>query len=98
MPKAFRADFMQYSLQACRLSILVTYLRLIEGAIKGIGVGTGEGGGGVSHMKVTGMLVGKFKLNPQGRPMWVWLKLQLKEISVCHQSQEKITDSHFWIF
>ena len=48
MPKAFRADFMQYSLQACRLSILVTYLRLIEGAIKGIGVGTGEGGGGGS--------------------------------------------------
>ena len=87
---------MQYSLQACRLSILVTYLRLIEGAIKGIGVVTG--GGGVSHMKVTGMLVGKFKLNPQGRPMWVWLKLKLKEISVCHQSQEKITDSHFWIF
>ena len=43
MPKAFRADFMQYSLQACRLSILVTYLRLIEGAIKGIGVGTGGG-------------------------------------------------------
>ena len=46
MPKAFRADFMQYSLQACRLSIqLITYLRLIEGAIKGIGVGTGGGGG-----------------------------------------------------
>ena len=44
MPKAFRADFMQiYSLQACRVSILVTYLRLIEGAIKGIGVGTGRG-------------------------------------------------------
>ena len=58
---------------------MVTYLRLIEGAIKGIGVGTG---GGVSHIKVTGMLVGKFKLNPQGRPMWVWLKLKLKEISV----------------
>ena len=84
MPKAFRVDFMQYSLQACRVSILVTYLRLIEGAIKGIGVGTG---GGVSHIKVTGMLVGKFKLNPQGRPMWVWLKLKLKEISVCHQCQ-----------
>ena len=44
MPKAFRVDFMQYSLQACRVSILVTYLRLIEGAIKGIGVGTGGGG------------------------------------------------------
>ena len=46
---------MQYSLQACRLSILVTYLRLIEGAIKGIGVGTG-GGGGAPSVKVTGML------------------------------------------
>lgn len=53
---------------------MVTYLRLIEGAIKGIGVGTG---GGVSHIKVTGMLVVKFKLNPQGRPMWVWFKLKL---------------------
>ena len=28
-------------------------------------------------MKVTVMLVGKFKLNPQGRPMKVWLKLKL---------------------
>ena len=28
-------------------------------------------------IKVTGMLVGKLKLNPQGRPMWVWLKLKL---------------------
>ena len=32
---------------------------------------------GYPHIKVTGMLVGKFKLNPQGRPMWVWLKLKL---------------------
>ena len=24
-----------------------------------------------------GMLVGKFKLNPRGGPMWVWLKLKL---------------------
>ena len=75
---------MQYSLQACRVSILLTYLRLIEGAIKGIGVGTG--GGGLPY-KSEGGLVGKFKLNPQGRPMWVWLKLKLKEISVCHQCQ-----------
>ena len=28
-------------------------------------------------MKVMGMLVRKLKLNPQGRPMWVWLKLKL---------------------
>ena len=26
---------------------------------------------------LTGMLLGKLKLNPQGRPMWLWLKLQL---------------------
>ena len=32
---------------------------------------------GDSHIKVTEMLVGKFKLNPQGRPMWVWLKVKL---------------------
>ena len=24
-----------------------------------------------------GILVGKLKLNPQGRPLWVWLKLKL---------------------
>ena len=33
-----------------------------------------------SHIKVKGLLVGKlisYYLNPQGRPMWVWLKLQL---------------------
>ena len=30
--------------------------------------------GGHSRIKVTGMLIGKFKLNPGG-PMWVWLKL-----------------------
>ena len=35
------------------------------------------GGGGYSHIKVNGMLVGKLKLNPYGRPMWVWLKLKL---------------------
>ena len=29
---------------------------------------------GHSRIKVTGMLIGKFKLNPGG-PMWVWLKL-----------------------
>ena len=33
--------------------------------------------GGNSHIKVTGMLDGKFKLNPYGGPMWVWLKLKL---------------------
>ena len=30
-----------------------------------------------AHMKVKGMLVGKLKLNPWGRPMWVWLKLKV---------------------
>ena len=33
-----------------------------------------------SHIKVKGLLVGKliiYYLNPQGRPMWVWLKLKL---------------------
>ena len=93
MPKAFRVDFMQYSFQVCRVSMLVTYLKLIERAR-----GRGLGPEGVLPYKSDGVLVGKFKLNPQGRPMWVWLKLKLKEISVCHQSQEKITDSHFWIF
>ena len=32
---------------------------------------------GDSYTKVTGLLVGKFKLNPLGRPMWVLLKLKL---------------------
>ena len=36
-----------------------------------------EGGGGYSHIKVTGMLVGKLKLNRYGRPMCVWHKLKL---------------------
>ena len=35
------------------------------------------GGEGDSHIKVTGMLTRKFKLNPYGRPMWVWLNLEL---------------------
>ena len=33
-----------------------------------------------SRIKVKGLLVGKliiYYLNPQGRPMWVWLKLKL---------------------
>ena len=30
-----------------------------------------------SHTKIKGILVGKLKLNPWGRPMWVWLKLKL---------------------
>ena len=30
-----------------------------------------------SHLQVTEMLVRKFKLNPQGRPMRVWLKRKL---------------------
>ena len=30
-----------------------------------------------SHIKVTGMPVRKWKLNPYGRPMWVWLQLRL---------------------
>ena len=33
--------------------------------------------GGNSHIKVMGVLIGKLKLYPQGRPMWVWLKLKL---------------------
>lgn len=32
---------------------------------------------GDSHTKVTGILVGKFKFNPEGRPMWVWLNRKL---------------------
>ena len=32
---------------------------------------------GDSHIKVTEILVGKFKLNSQRRRMWVWLKLKL---------------------
>ena len=27
-------------------------------------------------MKVTGMFVGKLKLNPKEKPMWVWLNLK----------------------
>ena len=34
-------------------------------------------GGWESLIKVTGLLFGRFKLNTQGRPMWVWLKLQV---------------------
>ena len=30
-----------------------------------------------SHIRIKGILVGKLKLNPWGRPMWVWLKLKL---------------------
>ena len=37
----------------------------------------GLGGGEDSHIKVTRMLVRTFKLNPLGRPMRVWLKLEL---------------------
>ena len=33
--------------------------------------------GGDAHIKVRGMLVRKFKLNSQGRTMWVCLKLKL---------------------
>ena len=46
-----------------------------------------------SHIKMKEMLVGKLKLNPWGRPMWVCLKLKLTlkgdfcEVSVdCSQS------------
>ena len=38
---------------------------------------------GRSHIKVTGMLVGKLKLNPYGRPMWVCLKLKLTRRVYC---------------
>ena len=34
-------------------------------------------GGGESHMKVTGMLVGKLELTPYRRPSWAWLRLYL---------------------
>ena len=34
-------------------------------------------GGGDSHMKVTGMLVGKLELNPQRRPIWAWFRRYL---------------------
>ena len=34
-------------------------------------------GGTFIIIKVTGMPVGKLKLNPKGRPMWVWLRLKL---------------------
>ena len=34
-------------------------------------------GGWESLIKVTGLLFGRFKLNTQGRPMRVWLKLNL---------------------
>ena len=37
----------------------------------------GGSGGGDSHTEVTGMLVGKFKLNPLWRAILVWLKLKL---------------------
>ena len=41
----------------------------------------GEGGGWGDRLpyegEASGMLVGKFKLNPEGRPVWVWLKLKL---------------------
>ena len=41
-----------------------------------------QGGGGWAGVgrlprEASGMLVGKFKLNPQGRPVWMWLKLKL---------------------
>ena len=35
---------------------------------------TDPGGGGNSHMKQTGMLVGNFEFNPYRRPIWAWLK------------------------
>ena len=48
---------------------------------------------GNSHIKVTELLVGKFKLNSQRRPMWVWLKLKLTPkgdfcvVNVCHSTK-----------
>ena len=33
--------------------------------------------GGTPHMKGVGMLVGKFEINPQRRPIWAWPKLFL---------------------
>ena len=35
------------------------------------------GGGGDSHMKVKGILIGNLELNPKRRPIWAWLKLYL---------------------
>ena len=37
----------------------------------------GTAPGGDSHIKATGMFVGKFKLNQDGRLMWVWLNFKL---------------------
>ena len=33
--------------------------------------------GGECHTKGGGMLVGNFKLNPYGRPIWAWARLSL---------------------
>ena len=35
----------------------------------------GGGGGGDSHMKQTGMLVGNFEFSPQKETIWAWLKV-----------------------
>lgn len=49
-----------------------------EGHFMQLGSPTGGlGGGGGFHMKGTGMLVGNCQLNPQRRPIWMWLKLNL---------------------
>ena len=42
---------------------------------------SGGGGAGLGRLPqegdASGMLIGKFKLNPYGRPVWMWLKLKL---------------------
>ena len=37
----------------------------------------GGGGGRCSRLKRSGMLIGKFELNPKRTPIWVWLELYL---------------------
>ena len=52
----------------------------------GIGKGLLRGGGG----RRVGILVGKLKLNPKGRRLWVWLKLKLAP-KLDHTKRDDIT-------
>ena len=38
---------------------------------------SGEGGYFYMYVKRPGMVVGKFEINPQRRPIWTWLELSL---------------------
>ena len=53
-------------------------------------------GGGTSHMKGVGMLVGNFGLNPQRRPIWAWPKLFLTPKR--DQKNIHIKSVYFYIF